>query len=153
MCFTRQVSLSSDRSSPSPGCVCSSDGTHNRTLPSSPADASISPITVVRLNISGDFVHSMRVRSSYPSDRIEPHSQLVYALPVYSNTILFVPPRCTQVAKARGLRQTGLRRRVKVVGIRGTARTYSNIIVTSHYCQSKTQPSFGEREHLLASGC
>ena len=44
MCFTRQVSLSSAFSSPSavPGI---SEGTQSRTLPSSPADASVSPAT------------------------------------------------------------------------------------------------------------
>lgn len=46
MCFTRHVSLSSDGSSPSPACVCSSEGTQSKTFPSSPADANISPASV-----------------------------------------------------------------------------------------------------------
>lgn len=67
MCFTRQVSLSSDRSSPKPGCVCSSDGTQSKTLPSSPADASISPTAVSsqRWEVLGE--------KSYPLDKTGPH--------------------------------------------------------------------------------
>lgn len=134
MCFTRHVSLSSDRSSPSPGCVCSSEGTHNKTLPSSPADASISPITLVRFRTPQGTMYSLweEWSSSYPSDRIEPHSQPVCASPVCSNTTLFVLLRYTRVAKAGGLCQTGLRRRVMVVGTRGKAKTYSNIVITRH---------------------
>ena len=42
MCFTLQVSLSSAFSSPS-AVAGMSEGTQSRTLPSSPADASVSP--------------------------------------------------------------------------------------------------------------
>lgn len=46
MCFTRHISLSSGMSSPSGVVwVCTSEGTQRRMFPSSPAEASISPIT------------------------------------------------------------------------------------------------------------
>jgi hypothetical protein len=43
MCFVRHVSLSSKSSLPSVGWWCSA-GTHKMTLPSSPAEARVSPI-------------------------------------------------------------------------------------------------------------
>lgn len=43
MCLVRQLSLSSKPSLPKAGLLVS-EGTHKMTLPSSPADANVSPV-------------------------------------------------------------------------------------------------------------